>query len=220
MEKLPYGNAKTKSMFFVPPIWRRRRNTIISLIVFTICASFLTYSRWGSSFARGTVIDEDHHVVFEATPESELQNLIYFTSRYPDMHLPFKNFEETLTPQVFAKAVGLTPKEWTKRVDEATRSEPLVVFSKTYCPYSKRAKDLLHKYNLTPAPRIIEADEHEDNHLIKMFLLRLTKRSTFPNVILHSKPIGGSDDMIKLHHDGKLKDMLGEAGLSANGLIP
>jgi len=90
---------------------------------------------------------------------------------------------------------------------------PLVVFSKSYCPYSKRAKKLLETYDLSPAPKVIEVDLRADSAHIKTLLIRLTHRSTFPNVILHGRSIGGSDELIRLHEEGRLRNMLEKAGV-------
>jgi glutaredoxin 3 len=44
-------------------------------------------------------------------------------------------------------------------------------------------------------------------------LTRLTGRSTFPNVILHGKSIGGAVDITAMHKDGQLRQLFEKAGL-------
>jgi glutaredoxin 3 len=44
-------------------------------------------------------------------------------------------------------------------------------------------------------------------------LTRLTGRSTFPNVILRGKSIGGSDDIAAMHKDGRLRQLFEQEGL-------
>jgi len=105
------------------------------------------------------------------------------------------------------------PGEWEARLKVMREEYPLVVFSKSYCPYSKRAKKLLETYDLLPAPKVIEVDLRADSAHIKTLLIRLTHRSTFPNVILHGRSIGGSDELIRLHEEGRLRDMLEKAGV-------
>ncbi|KAH8107896.1 thioredoxin-like protein, partial [Cristinia sonorae] len=85
---------------------------------------------------------------------------------------------------------------------------PLIVFSKSYCPYSRRAKALLESYNLSPAPFVIELDSRSDGPVIQAILRRLTGRGTVPNVILQAKAIGGSDDIQLLDQTGELKEIL------------
>jgi glutaredoxin 3 len=54
----------------------------------------------------------------------------------------------------------------------------------------------------------------DDSDFIKALLTRLTGRSTFPNVILHDKSIGGSDDINAMHKDGQLRQLFEKAGLT------
>jgi len=104
-----------------------------------------------------------------------------------------------------------------KHVRELQTNSPLVVFSKSYCPYSKRAKSLIQTYALEPAPRVVEVDLREDGDLLKVILTRLTKHSTFPNVILRGRSLGGADDLQALHEGGKLKELFESNGLSVTG---
>jgi len=101
---------------------------------------------------------------------------------------------------------------WEERL-EALQEYPLVVFSKSYCPYSRRAKKLLETYDLSPAPKIIEVDWRADSSHIKTLLTRLTHHSTFPNVILRGHSLGGSDDLIRLHEEDRLRQVLEKAGI-------
>lgn len=63
----------------------------------------------------------------------------------------------------------------------------------------------------------VEIENHcwlaDDGDFIKALLTRLTGRSTFPNVILHGKSIGGSDDITVMHNDGRLRQLFEDAGL-------
>lgn len=96
--------------------------------------------------------------------------------------------------------------------------------------YSKRAKRLLETYDLTPPPKIIEVDLRgvsvgfqpaladgralsADSSHMKAFLTRLTRRSTFPNVILNGRSLGGSDELMRLHEEDRLRPMLEVAGM-------
>ena len=53
----------------------------------------------------------------------------------------------------------------------------------------------------------------DDGDFIKAVLTRLTGRSTFPNVILRGKSVGGSDDIVAMHEDGRLRQLFEKAGL-------
>ncbi|KAG7446615.1 thioredoxin-like protein [Guyanagaster necrorhizus] len=94
---------------------------------------------------------------------------------------------------------------------------PVVVFSKSYCQFSKRAKTLLESYDLDPPVKIIEVDLRDDSVQLKSLLTRLTSHSTFPNIVVRGNSIGGSDDLAKLHAEGKLKGILQGAGVKVKG---
>ena len=53
----------------------------------------------------------------------------------------------------------------------------------------------------------------DDGDFIKAVLTRLTGRSTFPNVILRGKSIGGADDISAMHKEGQLHQLFEKAGL-------
>lgn len=101
-----------------------------------------------------------------------------------------------------------------------------------FCRYSRRAKDLLARYGLNPAPQVVEVDlrgpciptharafflfspiKTDDSDVIKRLLLRLTNRATFPNVILGGHSLGGYDDLLALHETGALGHELEKAGV-------
>lgn len=107
--------------------------------------------------------------------------------------------------------------DWVKHVKKLQTNSPLVVFSKSYCPFSKRAKNLLQTYGLDPPPKIIEVDLREDGDLLKVILTRLTKHSTFPNIVLRGRSLGGADDLHALHDGGKLRELFEDNGLSVQG---
>ncbi|CDO69141.1 hypothetical protein BN946_scf185042.g43 [Trametes cinnabarina] len=91
---------------------------------------------------------------------------------------------------------------------------PLVVFSKTYCPYSQRAKTLLESYHLTPPPKVVEVNVRSDGPQVQAILARLTGRRTVPNVLLKGKSIGGSDELHQMHEDNRLKELFENNGIT------
>ncbi|KAF7294759.1 Glutaredoxin domain protein [Mycena indigotica] len=131
-----------------------------------------------------------------------------------DQHIMAGTFDPTKPVDMQVYASGKTNLDWAQRKREIDEQFPLVVFSKTYCPFSKRAKALLETYHLTPPPKVIEVDLRDDAEHIKQLLTRLTQHSTFPNVILLGDSLGGSDQLQALHKDGRqLRNMLQTAGI-------
>ncbi|KAF2672006.1 glutaredoxin [Microthyrium microscopicum] len=85
------------------------------------------------------------------------------------------------------------------------KRSPIIIFSKTYCPFSKKAKDiLLNKYKITPAPYVVELDEHAIGHDLQDKLAKTSGRRTVPNILINGISIGGGDDIEELHQSDKL----------------
>lgn len=90
---------------------------------------------------------------------------------------------------------------------------PVVVFSKSYCGFSRAAKQLLlEEYSLTPPPRIIELDQHRQGAELQDYIASVTGRRTVPNVIVLKESYGGASDLIALHEQGQLAEKLTEWG--------
>lgn len=90
---------------------------------------------------------------------------------------------------------------------------PIIIFSKSYCPFSKKAKHiLLDLYTITPPPYVVELDEHELGSGLQDALEKSTGRSTVPNVLINGKSIGGGDDVEALHKSDKLADTISSMG--------
>lgn len=89
----------------------------------------------------------------------------------------------------------------------------VIIFSKSYCPYSRKAKDiLLQKYKITPLPFVVELDEHPLGPKLQDELASSTGRRTVPNILINGKSIGGGDDVAKLHREGNLIETLKSMG--------
>ncbi|KAL8743499.1 MAG: hypothetical protein Q9190_004151 [Brigantiaea leucoxantha] len=81
----------------------------------------------------------------------------------------------------------------------------VIIFSKSYCGFSRKAKDiLLEKYTIVPIPHVVELDEHPLGSGLQAALAKSTGRKTVPNVLINGKSIGGGDDVEKLDVDGEL----------------
>jgi glutaredoxin 3 len=97
-------------------------------------------------------------------------------------------------------------------IQELIHKYPVMVFSKSYCPYSRKAKDILSKYKLDTNYHVLEldqlsskADEYQNE------LGKLTGARTVPRVFINGKFIGGGDDTSALDKKGDLERLLREA---------
>jgi len=86
----------------------------------------------------------------------------------------------------------------------------IMVFSKSYCPYCKRAKETLRKHNIDF--QVIELDQHAQGAQIQASLQKLTGQRTVPNIFISGRHIGGSDAIVALHESGELAKILQAAG--------
>ncbi|KAL4999537.1 thioredoxin-like protein [Aspergillus recurvatus] len=97
----------------------------------------------------------------------------------------------------------------------ADRYSTVIIFSKSYCPFSKKAKTvLLERYSIAPAPFVVELDQHPLGPQLQSLLGENTGRRTVPNILVNGRSIGGGDDIVALdEHDelaSRLKSLAGK----------
>ncbi|KAK5092315.1 hypothetical protein LTR70_005591 [Exophiala xenobiotica] len=125
----------------------------------------------------------------------------------------------------------------TKKLEEYLKS-PVVIFSKSYCPHSRRAKQLLLDiYKINPEPLVVELDllgehvsssSHHDSssdpdneehprktlgRALQDLLTERTGRRTVPNIVVGSAhSIGGNDNLWEMHESGTLAEEIKKFG--------
>lgn len=80
----------------------------------------------------------------------------------------------------------------------------IIVFSKSYCPFSKGLKERLSKFQITPKLKVIELDEEENGSELQDYVFQQTGRKTVPNLIIPASglnSIGGFDDFKELNDE-------------------
>ncbi|KAJ2864696.1 hypothetical protein GGH94_002744 [Coemansia aciculifera] len=102
-----------------------------------------------------------------------------------------------------------------RKVRQLIQRNRVMVFSKTYCPYSSKAKRLLAKLKEQHGLQfaVLEADKEADPMEVKAALGKISGRLTFPNIFVDGQSIGGSDDLQAQHASGELIKLLQKAGL-------
>jgi len=81
----------------------------------------------------------------------------------------------------------------------------IVIYSKGYCPYCKRAKALL-----TSKGASFTDIEITDNPLLTAEMIERSGRTTVPQIFIGDTHVGGSDDLFKLDAAGGLDPLLKE----------
>ncbi|XP_034950200.1 glutaredoxin-C4-like isoform X1 [Chelonus insularis] len=87
-------------------------------------------------------------------------------------------------------------------VDQLINSDTVVIFSKTYCPYCKMAKEVFDK--MAKKYTSIELDERDDGDEIQNILEEITGARTVPRVFVKGECLGGGTDVKKLYEAGDL----------------
>lgn len=100
-----------------------------------------------------------------------------------------------------------------KKAKELASSAPVVVFSKTYCGYCNRVKQLLTQVGATY--KVVELDEISDGSQLQSALAHWTGRGTVPNVFIGGKNIGGCDTVVEKHQRNELLPLLQDAAATA-----
>ncbi|KAH0690365.1 hypothetical protein KY290_018605 [Solanum tuberosum] len=100
------------------------------------------------------------------------------------------------------------------KAKQIVSSNPVVVFSKTYCGYCTRVKQLLSQLGATF--KVIELDQESDGDEVQQALLEWTRQRTVPNVFIGGEHVGGCDSVLEKHQQGKLLPMLKDAAAVPN----
>lgn len=96
---------------------------------------------------------------------------------------------------------------------EANVISAVIIFSKSTCPYSAKAKRiLLDKYNIVPKPHVVELDHHRLGPGLQNALEKSTGRRTVPNILINGKSVGGGDDIESAEIAGTLVEKIKNMG--------
>ncbi|KAJ2455031.1 hypothetical protein EV183_001135 [Coemansia sp. RSA 2336] len=104
-----------------------------------------------------------------------------------------------------------------EKIYQLIKRNRVMVFSKTYCPYSREAKSLLSQYQKDHglAFDVLEADLEANPLEVKAALGKISSRFTFPNIFVDGQSIGGGDELRQLHANGELIALFKEKNLLA-----
>ena len=97
-------------------------------------------------------------------------------------------------------------------IDKQIQAEPVMVYSKKYCPHCVAAKDLLKKSGVQNV-KIRDINQEEDGLQTQAILFAKTGQKTVPNIFIGGNHIGGNSELQKLAKSGGLKPMLENHGI-------
>lgn len=81
----------------------------------------------------------------------------------------------------------------------------VVLYTKSWCGFCFRAKQLLERRGIEYGEIDVTVDRELEDEMIRLS----GGRSTVPQIFVRGKHIGGSDELVRLAASGQLDDMLG-----------
>jgi thioredoxin reductase (NADPH) len=96
-------------------------------------------------------------------------------------------------------------------IQSIVHEHPVVVFSKPWCPFCRKALEALSAAGVKE-PYVIDLSQYSNTQKIQSTLQQLTGRRTVPNVFVGSKSIGGGDETAGLLRTNELIQLLQVAG--------
>ena len=87
------------------------------------------------------------------------------------------------------------------------QDNPIMIFSKSYCPFCDMTKNLLKNAGVKSF-KVIELDNDSDGTAIQAFLQKHSGQKTVPNCYIGQEHLGGNDDMHSAAKNGTLKSKL------------
>lgn len=84
----------------------------------------------------------------------------------------------------------------------------IVIYSKSYCPFCTRTKNLFKMQFPNVKAKVIELDKIPYGEAMLTALKDMTGQRTVPNVFVKGKHIGGNDKTHQAFEDGTLQQLL------------
>lgn len=83
-------------------------------------------------------------------------------------------------------------------------TKKIIIYTKSYCPYCVKAKQLLKNKNVS----FTEIDITNNQSLIEEMLLKSSGRKTVPQIFIDDTHVGGCDDLYALNDKGELDKII------------
>jgi len=117
----------------------------------------------------------------------------------------FSTVPQTAFSRSSITSLQLVPDEF---VNSEIESNDVVVFSKSYCPFCTKTKELFTSMDVDFT--VHELDQMgDDGPELQMALFKKTNQKSVPNVFVKQQHIGGNDDTQAAAKEGKLQELLG-----------
>jgi len=94
-------------------------------------------------------------------------------------------------------------------VEQNIKDHKVMMFSKSYCPFCNKIKNLFKELNIEY--HALELDLIENGSDIQAALLEKSGQKTVPNTYINGEHLGGADDTFKAHTEGRLMSMVNKS---------
>ena len=101
---------------------------------------------------------------------------------------------------------GTGPTDINTLINVHIGSAPVVMFSKSSCPFCTRAKGLFRKMGVKF--KELELDKMRNGKDLQMTLYKMTNQRTVPNIFVKGEHLGGYDVALRKAKDGSLQRLL------------
>jgi len=107
----------------------------------------------------------------------------------------------------FLATINIAKPEETLPIEELVNTNEVMIFSKSYCPWCKKTKQLFEEMGIE-FHALELGQQGELGKQIQNKLLEVTGQRTVPNVWIKGKFIGGYDATQRLKNEGQLLTLL------------
>ncbi|VDK48883.1 unnamed protein product [Anisakis simplex] len=97
-----------------------------------------------------------------------------------------------------------------RRMDYDIRYHKVMLYSKTYCPYSHRIKRILAKYDIQDM-KTVELDLEADMAIMQDHLKYISGSRTVPQLYIRGRYVGGHEETAQKDESGELERLLKRA---------
>eukprot|EP01091_Cochliopodium_minus_P011516 TRINITY_DN3281_c0_g1_i1.p1 TRINITY_DN3281_c0_g1~~TRINITY_DN3281_c0_g1_i1.p1 ORF type:complete len:101 (-),score=17.90 TRINITY_DN3281_c0_g1_i1:14-316(-) len=94
---------------------------------------------------------------------------------------------------------------------ELINNNGLVIFSKSWCPYCTKVKNLFKELGVLDKAKVLELDLLDNGDKLGKELINIINKTSVPQVFIGKEHIGGCDDTHALHNKGNLVPKLKKA---------
>ncbi|XP_054711967.1 thioredoxin reductase 1, cytoplasmic-like [Uloborus diversus] len=100
----------------------------------------------------------------------------------------------------------ISDEDWASAIEEYVNKNKVMIFSKSFCPYCTKVKELFNSLNVEYY--CLELDKTDNGPQMQRAMAAKAGKSSVPQVFIEGQHLGGCDDTMAAHSSGKLLELL------------